>query len=64
MRFLNAVSLLSRHYHRSPDRLTQDDLQNWILYLAKDRQLEPPCFSVAKQAPGSLCGRQVKYDID
>ena len=26
--YLNAVSLLSRHYHRSPDRLTQEDLQN------------------------------------
>jgi len=37
--YLNAVSLLSRHYHRSPDRLSQDDLQNWILYLLKDRQL-------------------------
>jgi site-specific recombinase XerD len=37
--YLNAVSLLSRHYHRSPDRLSQQDLQNWILYLVKDRQL-------------------------
>ena len=37
--YLNAVSLLSRHYHRSPDRLSQEDLQNWILYLVKDRKL-------------------------
>ncbi len=39
--YLNAVSLLSRYYHRSPDRLTQDDLQNWFLYLVKERQLSP-----------------------
>jgi len=37
--YLHAVSLLSRHYHRSPDRLSQEDLQNWILYLVKDREL-------------------------
>ncbi len=37
--YLHAVSLLSRHYHRSPDRLSQEDLQNWILYLVKDRKL-------------------------
>jgi site-specific recombinase XerD len=37
--YLTAVSLLSRHYHRSPDRLSQEDLQNWILYLVKDRGL-------------------------
>ncbi len=39
--YLNAVSLLYRHYHRSPDRLSQEDLQNWILYLVKDRELAP-----------------------
>ena len=39
--YLNAVSLLSRHYHRSPDRLSHDDLQNWILYLVKERELSP-----------------------
>ena len=39
--YLLAVSLLSRYYQRSPDRLCQDDLQNWILYLVKDRELSP-----------------------
>ena len=39
--YLHAVSLLSRHYHRSPDRLSREDLQNWILYLVKERQLSP-----------------------
>ena len=39
--YLQADSLLSRHYDRSPDRLSQTDLQNWILYLVKDRKLAP-----------------------
>ena len=37
--YVTAVSLLSRHYRRSPERLSQDDLQNWILHLVKERQL-------------------------
>ena len=37
--YLYAVSVLSRHYRRSLDRLSQDDLQNWILYLVKERKL-------------------------
>ena len=37
--YLHAVSLLSRHYDRSPDHLSQEDLQNWILYLVKERNL-------------------------
>ncbi|CAD7845823.1 MAG: hypothetical protein, partial [Olavius algarvensis Gamma 3 endosymbiont] len=30
---------MSRYYRRSPDRLSPADLQNWILYLVKERQL-------------------------
>ncbi len=37
--YVHAVSLLSRYYRRSPDRLSPADLQNWILYLVKERQL-------------------------
>lgn len=39
--YLNAVSLLARYYHLSPDKLTRKDIQNWLLYLVKDRQLSP-----------------------
>ncbi|MDA3835307.1 MAG: site-specific integrase [Spirochaetales bacterium] len=37
--YLNAVSLLARHYHLTPDKLSQSDIQNWFLYLVKERQL-------------------------
>ena len=39
--YLNAISLLARHYHLPPDQLSQADIQNWLLYLVKDRQLSP-----------------------
>lgn len=39
--YLDAVSLLARYYHLSPDKLSQADIQNWLLYLTKERQLAP-----------------------
>lgn len=39
--YLDAVSLLARHYHLSPDKLSQADIQNWLLYLTKECQLSP-----------------------
>ncbi|MFK5913602.1 MAG: site-specific integrase [Woeseiaceae bacterium] len=37
--YLSAVSLLARHYHRPPDKITHEDIQNWFLYLVKKRNL-------------------------
>jgi integrase/recombinase XerD len=39
--YLDAVSLLARHYHASPDTLDPVAIQNWLLYLVKERQLAP-----------------------
>jgi len=39
--YLDAVSLLARYYKVSPDQLNQQDIQNWLLYLVKERQLSP-----------------------
>lgn len=39
--YLNAVDLLARHYHLSPDQLTQSEVQDWFLYLVKERKLSP-----------------------
>jgi integrase/recombinase XerD len=34
------ISLVS-YYHQPPDELTQEDIQNYLIYLMKDRQLAP-----------------------
>ena len=39
--YLGAVSLLARHYHAAPDTLDQAAIQNWLLYLVKERHLSP-----------------------
>ena len=39
--YLAAVCLLTKYYNLSPDKLNQQDIQNWLLYLVKERHLSP-----------------------
>jgi site-specific recombinase XerD len=39
--YFAAVTDLARYYHRSPDTLSLDDIQQWLLYLIKERHLSP-----------------------
>lgn len=39
--YLYAVTQLATYYHRSPDRITIDELREWFLYLVKERHLSP-----------------------
>jgi hypothetical protein len=69
--YLHTVSILSRHQYRSPDRLSQDDLQNWILSLVKERQLSPvtcpgagyrlPCHLHASGQEGGLFAKDSRH---
>ncbi len=37
--YLNAVEQLARHYHRSPDQLSEQDLRDYFTYLVKKRRV-------------------------
>ena len=39
--YLAAVRYLAQHYHLSPDKISTEDIQNWILYLVKIKKLSP-----------------------
>ena len=39
--YLDAVRQLAQHYHRSPDILKTDQLQDYFLYLVRQRHLSP-----------------------
>ena len=39
--YLGAVKLLSQYYALPPDKLSRNDIQNWFLYLIKERKLTP-----------------------
>ena len=35
--YLAAVTGLARHYHRSPDQMSDDEVQAYVLYVIRDR---------------------------
>jgi integrase/recombinase XerD len=37
--YLRAVSQMARHYHRSPDLITDEEMQAYLLHLVRDRHL-------------------------
>ena len=37
--YLNAVAGLAKHYHRSPDRISEAEVQSYLLYLLQERKL-------------------------
>jgi integrase/recombinase XerD len=37
--YLRAVSQMARHYHRSPELITDQEVQAYLLHLVRDRQL-------------------------
>ena len=44
-----AVRQLAEHFHRSPDRLTEEDLRQYFLYLANEKKVARATFwSLAK----------------
>ena len=36
--YLGAVTGLAKHYRRSPDQITDEEVQAYLLYLIRDRQ--------------------------
>lgn len=46
-RYLQAISLLARHYNTSPDQLTEEELRQYFLYLRNEKQVARSTSTVA-----------------
>lgn len=53
--YVRAVRQLAEHYGKSPDRISEDELREYFLYLTRDRQV---CSSTYR---GMLCGIKFFY---
>jgi len=54
--YARAVWQLAAYYHRSPDQLSDEDLRQYFLYLANEKQLARPTATIA------LCGIKFFYE--
>jgi site-specific recombinase XerD len=54
--YLNAVRQLAGHYHRSPDKLSEEDLRKYFLYLANGKKVSRSTATIA------ICGIKFFYE--
>jgi site-specific recombinase XerD len=54
--YLRIVRQLAEHYGRSPDRISEEELRQYFLYLQNDKQVSPSTFTQA------LCGIKFFYE--
>jgi integrase/recombinase XerD len=47
VRYIQAISLLARHFNKSPDLLTEDELRQYFLYLRNEKQVARATSTVA-----------------
>ena len=55
--YVAAVYGLARHYHRAPDQLGDEELKNYLFYLATERHYAPSSLNVA------VCGLRAFYQL-
>jgi site-specific recombinase XerD len=48
--YVGAVAKLAKHYGRSPDRVSEPEVQNYLLYLIQERKLSWSSCNIAAQA--------------
>ncbi|MGH8732165.1 MAG: tyrosine-type recombinase/integrase, partial [Burkholderiales bacterium] len=48
--YVYAVAALAKHYGRSPDRISQEEIQRYLLHLLTERKLAPSSCNVAASA--------------
>ena len=54
-RYVRAVRQLAEHYEKSPDKITEEELRRYLLYLKNDKQASRSTCTVA------LCGIKFFY---
>ena len=54
--YVHAVSQLAQHYRRSPDRITEEEIRDYLLYLTNVKKVARATHTIA------LCGLKCFYE--
>ena len=56
--YVAAVRQFAEHFHTSPDRLTEEQLRQYFLYLANEKKVARTTATIALSASGSSTSRR------
>ena len=62
--YVAAVYGLAKHYHRPPDQLSDDELKDYIFYLAQERKLAPASLNLTICALRSFYQRVLQRPVE
>jgi site-specific recombinase XerD len=62
--YVSFIYSLAKHYHRSPDLLSHEDIQHWLYHLIAERKQAPSTVNLAINAVRSFYGKLLQQDIE
>ena len=62
--YVSFIYSLAKHYRRSPDLLSHDELQHWLYHLIAERKQAPSTVNLAINAVRSFYGKMLQQDIE
>ena len=62
--YVSFVYSLAKHYRRSPDLLSHDEIQHWLYHLIAERKQAPSTVNLAINAVRSFYGKMLQQDIE
>jgi site-specific recombinase XerD len=62
--YVSFIYSLAKHYRRSPELLSHDDIQHWLYHLIAQRKQAPSTVNLAINAVRSFYGKMLQQDIE
>jgi len=62
--YVSFIYSLAKHYRRSPDMLSHEEIQHWLYHLIAERKQAPSTVNLAINAVRSFFGRMLQQDIE
>jgi len=62
--YVSFIHSLAKHYHRSPELLSHEDIQHWLYHLIAQRKQAPSTVNLAINAVRSFYGKMLQQDIE
>src|SRR3974390_3782141 len=62
--YVSHIYSLARHYRRSPDLLSHEEIQHWLYHLIAERKQAPSTVNLAINAVRSFYGRMLQQNIE
>lgn len=62
--YVSFIYSLAKHYRRSPELLSHDEIQHWLYHLIAERRQAPSTVNLAINAVRSFYGKMLQQDIE